>query len=427
VLIYGWVGVLVYKVLRKLVGVVRSLGFARDDGVCGNDWAFWGAVAFTVLPIHTEAVNNIVGRAEMLSLGFLLLAVLASYKNKWEMSSLWIFLAMLSKETAAVGIPVLLYIILTKTKVEKREKIGAGVFIVMALCGFLLMRTVVLKGVGSGNNATMVENPLKFMPTEMRVKNAIALIPFGVSKILFPVSLSYDYSYNQLKPVGSWLDWRVVLGVGMILASGVRLLWFGLPKRAMTKKESTEFDTDNSILLVVGMMMFWGPILITGNILFPIGTIFGERLWFMPSLGVVMILVFFIQEMRLLWFGLPKRAMTIVFILISILFAGRTVMRNLDWLSQERLFLHDAQYVTQSVMAQNNAAAMYLMKRNLTGAKILMEEASEIYPKYPELLNNWGLYYLWTGKPEDASKKFEECLVARPGNGLCQGNLELVK
>lgn len=102
-------------------------------------------------------------------------------------------------------------------------------------------------------------------------------------------------------------------------------------------------------------------------------------------------------------------------------------MRNFDWLNQERLFLHDAEYVTGSVMAQSNAAAMYLMQKNLTTGKIIMEKADKIYPQYPELLNNWGIYYLWTGKTVEARKKFEECLEERPGNGLCQGNLELVK
>jgi len=117
----------------------------------------------------------------------------------------------------------------------------------------------------------------------------------------------------------------------------------------------------------------------------------------------------------------------LIIVLVIILYAGRTVVRNFDWLSQERLFLHDAKYVTGSVMAQSNAAAIYLIGRDLEKAKPVMERASEIYPKYPELLNNWGLYYQWIGKKKEAKMKFEECLVERPGSELCMGNLELLK
>lgn len=102
-------------------------------------------------------------------------------------------------------------------------------------------------------------------------------------------------------------------------------------------------------------------------------------------------------------------------------------MRNLDWLSQEKLFLHDANYATKSVMAQSNAAAIYLMKQDLVKGKRIMDKANAIYPKYPELLNNQGMYFLWIGNKGEAENKFEECLVERQGNGLCQTNLELIR
>lgn len=99
----------------------------------------------------------------------------------------------------------------------------------------------------------------------------------------------------------------------------------------------------------------------------------------------------------------------------------------MDWLTQERLFVHDAAYVTDSVMAQSNAAAMYLMKGDWETGKIFMEKASAVYPKYPELLNNWGIYFLHEGKKDEARIKFEECLAERSGYYLCENNLKLVE
>lgn len=452
VLLYGWVSGMVYRILKELQDS-RNLPRGKagqgiktgKENIKSKSWggmAFWGAVLFTVLPIHTEVVNNIVGRAEILSLGFALLAVLKVFDRKWELGALFLFLAMLSKETAMVGVPIVIHLIWSNREVKNGEKWGAGFLAGMALVGFLLLRTVILGGVGTGNNATMVENPLKFVTAEKRVMNAIALIPFGVGKILFPVNLSYDYSYNQIRLVDSWLDWRVLVGALMAILSGIYLYRFRI-KSEMTMKigNGTRADLQGQALQVVGMMTFWGPILITGNILFPIGTIFGERLWFWPSLGVLLVITSWFEVCKMTYstsfprvrgwirsvrhFACPSAPLAVITILL-IFYTGRTWVRNLDWLSQERLFLHDAEYASHSVMAQSNAAAMYMIQHNLIPAREKMEKASEIYPKYPELLNNWGLYYLWTGKKEEAKKKFEECLSERKGFYLCQGNLKLV-
>ncbi len=464
VLLYAWVCWLVYEVMRKME---NSKSQKKDKGsfdagrlprsstadlamTLENDkWreklAFWGAMAFVVMPIHTEVVNNIVGRAEMLSLGFIMLAILENFKKRWDVSTLFVLLAMLSKETALIGVPILMYLSLSNKEVDKNQKTASIVLVIMALVGFGMMRLLVLGGGGMENRATIVENPLKFVSSEKRIMNGIALIPLGLGKILIPTNLSYDYSYNQIKLVERWTDWRVVVGMMVIICS-LFVLWMRLLQHFVIRNDDNRRE---GVLMFVGMILFWGPILITGNILFPVGTIFGERLWFLPSLGVVLFVILIGSKtaknrtpallsrpanmrdsLRLActWsvrlFGYSSAP---IFIAILILFAGGTFVRNLDWLSQERLFLHDGEVATGSVMAQSNKAAMFLMKNDLENAKKYMERADVIYPKYPELLNNWGLYYSWTGNKLEAKKKFEECLVARPGYELCLRNFEVIK
>ena len=121
------------------------------------------------------------------------------------------------------------------------------------------------------------------------------------------------------------------------------------------------------------------------------------------------------------------KRMTILLGGVLILFVGRTMVRNMDWLSEDRLFTRDAEYVTRSVLAQNNAAAMYLKDKNFDKAKSHLERASKIYPDYPELMNNWGIYYWWSGDVEEAKARFEKCLEVHPENGLCADNLENLK
>lgn len=432
VLLYAAICWLVFAVLMKLDCHVFRLWRGRNDGKWGK-MAFLGAIFFTVLPIHTEAVNNIVGRAEILSLGFLLLAMLGQFKKKWELSAFMFLLALLSKETAIVGLPILGYLIVMG-KEDKNTKIGVCFFYVLIMGCYLFLRLMVLGGGGMANNATIVENPLKFVSTGQRIMNAFALVPLGIGKVIFPWHLSYDYSFNQLKLATGWFDWRVILGILMMLGS-LGSLFTSLRKNK---------------LWILGQAFFWGPILVTGNFLFPVGTIFGERLWFWPSLGLVMmgvalLYLFGVHKNRTSaqlslpplagshvhgpcgFVATPAQIFSVLFLMVVFILAGRTMIRNLDWLSQERLFVHDAAYATDSVMVQSNAAAMYLMKKDLPDGEKYMERADAIYPKYPELLNNWGMYYLWNGENEKAKSKFEECLTERPGYSLCESNMELIK
>lgn len=446
VLLFAGVCWLVFELLKK---------------VFSEKMAFWGAVVFAVMPIHTEAVNYIVGRAEILSLAFVILATIMQSKKKWEVSALMLLFGLMSKETAIVGLPVLIYLLITGK--EKRDtKTGVISFYVLVTVCYFVLRMMVLGGDGLGNNATVVENPLKFVSMEQRVMNAFALVPFGVDKVVFPWHLSYDYSFNQLKLMTSWFDWRVLLGISLLVLSGVCL--YRLPRRFTPRNDG----------MVIGMMMFWGPIAITGNFLFSVGTIFGERLWFWPSLGVILIFMqllrscrlhtfsgqteYFPREYRgletLLMFPCPcekiscyavrkvvgkrhpairtlrnpaEKGIGYVALLIVALYTGRAFVRNLDWLSQERLFIHDASYVKDSVMAQSNAAAVCLIKKDLVKGKEYLERAEKIYPTYPELMNNWGMYYLWLGDTKMAKEKFDFCLKEKPGYYLCENNIKLLK
>ena len=146
-----------------------------------------------------------------------------------------------------------------------------------------------------------------------------------------------------------------------------------------------------------------------------------------------MVGVFTIKELKIIFklnnlYRFPiKSGMTYLVIGVVFLYGGRTMVRNFDWLSQKRLFLHDGEYAIESVLAQSNVAAMYLLDGEMGKGKIYMERADKIFPKYPELLNNWGVYFMRNGEVEKAKKKFEECLTERPGYELCVRNLERFK
>jgi hypothetical protein len=394
ILLYAGVCWLVFEVLKKYVK---------------EKYAFWTSIIFVVLPIHSEVVNSIVGRAEILSLGFTLVSLLYFLDKKWLMVCVALFCSLLAKETGVVGMALILYLTVIE-KIDIKKKIVFIMALVLIIVGYIFLRFWVVGSLMGVEYIPYRDNPLSILEFGERIKNALALIPFGVGKVLFPVQLSSDYSFNQLKLVERWFDWKVVLGVLMMIVSIGSLF---------TKMRKNK-------LWILGQAFFWGPVLITGNILFPIGTIFGERLWFWPSLGMILILTQLLRSCRLHTFsgqteyspcvGISccavrmvvsrrhhairtlrspaEKGIVYVALLIVALFAGRTFVRNLDWHSNESLSIADSRYAIDSVKVQVNAAKAYINLNNPEKAKKALEAAEKIDHSYPYLESRWREYYL---------------------------------
>lgn len=384
IIFYGLFGVAVYALGKAL--------FKKEE------IAFWLALLFVALPVHVEDVANIVGRGEILSDGLVILAVVLALKKFWSWSMLAYVGAVLSKESALIWcLPLGSMLLASKT--DREKKLGLLITGGMFLVFYLLVRWGILgANIFRETKATIVENPLKFLPFWSREMTAIGLIAFGLSKVIFPWHLSYDYSYNQIPPMGLVSPWFWG-GVGLVLLSVFLLVKY--------RKER---------LIFWGLTFFWLPLVTTANIFSTIGTIFGERLWLMPSLGVLVIFFWMISKH---W------SKMIIYLLacILVLFGIRTMVRSFDWLSEHNLYIHDGKIATNSVLAQSNMAAMYLKDRNFTEAKKILEKGNNIYPNYPMLVNNWGIYYWWTGNPKKALGIFKKCVKVDPGNAACRGNI----
>ena len=97
ILLYALTGYILFLFLKKIFKkpILASLS----------------AFLFLILPIHTEVVANIVGRAEIFALLFSLIGLLELIKrnpNKW-VTTLWFLLAIGSKETAIAVIPIVFF------------------------------------------------------------------------------------------------------------------------------------------------------------------------------------------------------------------------------------------------------------------------------------------------------------------------------
>src|SRR3989338_1382699 len=95
---------------------------------------------FLTHPIHTEAVTSIVGRAELLAFFWSLISIYFFVNKNKILSSISFLLALLSKESALMVLPVILYIDFVVLHKKIKESIGNMLFFFLPFGLYAILR-----------------------------------------------------------------------------------------------------------------------------------------------------------------------------------------------------------------------------------------------------------------------------------------------
>lgn len=365
--------------------------------------SYLAALIFLVLPIHTEVVANIVSRTEILALFFSLLVFWELLRDKivWWRVGIWFALALGSKETAAATAPLVLLIVYLKEKnLFTRETLlkylHPGLSLLAGGILYFAARWLVLGGANFlKSSTTIVENPLAFVSAKERIFTALKILTIYLQKIFWPVNLCSDYSYNQIPAVKNFFSAGVLIGVAFLFLLVVGIFIF--------HRRSPALSLSSAIFLF--------SFLPVSNLIFPIGTIAGERMMYFPSVGISIFLAWLILKICRL---APPKFFEYLFWSISlalIIFYGiLSYQRAWDWLTEKKLFTSAAQCAPQSVLSRSNLGAAYYLEGNLVEAKKALLEARDIYPDYPKGVNNLGLVYWKMGDRMMARQLFLKAL-----------------
>lgn len=395
-ILYVLTGFFIFKFLEKLFG--------------DRFYALLTSFIFLILPIHTEAVANIIGRAEIMALLFSVLflyEIIKEKPNAW-LSGLYVFLAIGSKETAIAALPVAILVLYFKEKNNLRKLSDTIVVFnkyfyailstTTATTVYMMLRFSVL---GSGHflgvETSVVENPLMFANTMDRFSTALSVMTMYIWKTFVPINLCSDYSYNQI-PVTNFWHIQTLCGFVILLSALVSIFYF-LKKRPV---------------ISLATAIFLCSFLPVSNFIFPIGTIAGERLMFFPSLGLVMIFALFLVETykhlgtnhRLNNEKLGQKFFLIVLAGLSVFYLVITITRATDWLSEKRLFTSAAVCASHSVLSLSNMGTVYYFDGDYNLAEKELLAALAINDSYSKGLNNLGLVYWKMGKIEKAKEYY---------------------
>ena len=367
-----------------------------------NLLAFLSGLLFLILPIHTEVVANITGRSELLSLFFALLAMLEATKSKinYWLLGLWVLASIGGKETGIAILPILTIIFYQKNTPLSKEvflkyfKEISAVAIGALLYFFFRFFSL---GIGSFLNikTSLIENQLLFTDTFSRIATALKILWMYFYKTFWPANLCSDYSYNQIETVSNWLNSPTILGLLLMLTALVLLL-INLKKK-------------NPLALGSGIFLF--SFLPVSNLFFPIGTIAGERLFFFPSLGIVLVTAYLIYKIlytRKIW--LIQIIILLLLILVSIGYITTSHIRQRVWLNETNLFISGAECAPNSALSMSNLGAVYLINDDLDKAEEALKKSMEIKPIYSKGINNLGLVYFRKGDYQKAHDMYIEAL-----------------
>ncbi len=344
-LLYGFTGILLYMVLLLLF----QRNSAEDSEITSRAEliALLGSMIFIAHPVHTEAVANIKGCDEILSLlgslGALWLSLKSFYKNdfvKFLLSGFVFFLGLMAKENAITFLAIvpLAYYFFSNATPAQIAKQTAPLFV--GAVAFMLMRTMAIGNQFGATPMELMNNPFVVLGEDRLYHAASFSEKYGTIvytlgeylKLLFlPTTLTHDY-YPRHIELMDFSNPKVLLAVAMYIPLIAYAIYGTLKKQP----------------LAFAVWFYLLSLSIVSNIVFPVGTNMAERFLYMPSVGFALALALGIVQ-----FIKNKNVAFAITAFICLLFTAKTVMRNPVWYDNFTLFMADSETSINSAKLQN--------------------------------------------------------------------------
>ncbi len=344
-----------------LFGLARNLSIHRTPALIGALW-------FAVHPVHTEVTTNIVGRADLFATLSLLAAFLAHRRmhRKGSLGTLWLpvvlfFLGLLCKEIAATFLGV----VIVNDLLQKRAKTLPLVLLAYLIpFGFLFVLRFVATDRWFPDPPFFINNPLIDATLFERLITTLHTFGLSVFQLLFPISLSADYSFRAIEPFSNLFSPAPLLGLMATVGCLVVILRNRKSKPAC-----------------LTAAFFFIPYGIVSNVVFLIGTIYGERLLYVPSVGSALALSLLVSRYMPLT-GRRKAAFSVGLVSVLCLFAFRTTLRNEVWMDEVTLFADTIKRRPKSVKAHFLLGQAYLRHSQVEEARRAFSTTIVLDPTY---------------------------------------------
>lgn len=395
-------------ILHALVSVL-VVRLCRRVG--GSDAAAWVAgLTFAVLPIHTEVVAGVVGRADLLATLGILASVLfhrralsvgnptVSVGNPtasiacYGLAALAAFGAMCSKESGVSVVPIVILLdALWFRRGSQRQAPGKWrhgrwilrwSYLAVPLGLYLLLRYHALDGrLIAPPPLTKTINVLVDAPVRQHLLGVLQLWGMYWEKSFWPSVLTIKYSINSIHLAHGVFDRQVMIGVSaaVLLLLGSTAAW----RRGRRQVA----------LVSLAMAVCYAP---TSNALVLMQVFFAERIWYAPStFGAILLGLAVGASFR-------RRSWRIVAVLLTLAMMARCWTRSAEWRNNGTLYA--AAYRDQpDAVGPLHLYGQWLVRQGQYERGVeLLQRAIEIDPGYTDAHRSLGRAHFAAGRYEAA-------------------------
>ena len=354
------------------------------------------ALFFAAHPIHTESVDLVQGRTDLLSGLFFLSSLLLFIQRLKKGSSFFygasllaFFFALLSKEMA-VTLPLilLLYSSLFRQPGQKGPwLLSAPFFVVLGI--YLLLRVWVL-GVPSIPPA----NLMGFLSPRLLLLPRLFIMYLKLLIWPFPLTFLHSIPSPQGLSDPAFFFPLILL---FLLAIGVALL-------ARRSKEA-----------LFAASWIFVTLLPVSNLVPIRGFVLAERYLYIPSVGLSILAA--LGAGRTMGSRIPSWGKGLVAVSIAaifITFSSATVRRNGEWSDQLAIYQGMVKASPDSFFAHNNLALEYLERGEVDEAIGHLKRALALDPNHAIAYNNLGVAYARKGLSEEAAEAYRLAIQIDP-------------
>lgn len=361
------------------------------------------ALIFAVHPSHCEAVNLVVGRADIWATLFILSGFLMYLKGRIFPSVLLYIAALFSKEVSFIFIPLLL---LYECAVRFQS------FRPQRYIGFILVTLVYLPVRFFAIGSTIVPTAIYFPDLNIFQRFFVmSKAVFIYLKVLFyPATLSVFY--DPLRYVTPIEDYRASL----IISSVFLIILISFAIWHFSRKSKV------SVLLSFPVLFFFVGIIPTSNVFRSIGAFMNERFLYFPSIGFSLLMA-----MVLVGFKKSKAWSSLLLIPLVLFFSFRTVTRNYEWKDELTLWLAEEEIEPVTPYTYYLIARTYNYAGDNKNAISYYRNAIRNYPQFVEAHFNLGKTLEEDGMDNEAIQSYEKAdQFAESGNWAIKEKLAAI-
>lgn len=360
------------------------------------------AILFAVHPEHTAAVAGLVGRAEILAATFGLGAIVCwSFADSGRRWAVWgaaacVFLAAGSKETGML-VPLLLvaWDLLFRRGAPRVERAAALAPTALAATAILALRIHAL-GVFPGSPRPIgFDNPLVHLAGVERWATTLGVGARYARLLLWPATLSADYSGHAVAAEPTFLALRPILGVLFLVALVAAPFLV-----ARERRRAAAFAS----------LAFLVPYVVVSNLMVPVGQILAERFVYFASAGLCLLVAIAAGTI------LRRRAAVVAVALLAVAGVARTRAAVEDWRSDEALFQAVMRAVPDSPRAPFALAKIRIAQGRLDEAMVLLERSIRLWPDQSGAWTDEGAILVGRGDFAGAERALHAACVENPYN-----------